>query len=204
MTSWLRAFFESIRHSGVAASLLAADPPPVLPHPGLAHALRAREAVDRTDFIAASDELLAFSGLMPGQAARRFLAFSWADADQPHRATAAAVSTTHPAPAGEVASILHALLGTAGNKQEAQAGLRPLFAEPSLKIAVLAALIRTPDAELLREFASTIPPGAQTDARLLVALWIAARRAGADDIARPAETALERLGYPIPAPPPGG
>jgi hypothetical protein len=199
---WLRAFFESIRHPGVAANLLAVDPPPVLPHPGLAHALRAREAVDRKDFIAASDELLAFSGLMPGQAARRFLAFAWADAEQPHRATAAAVSSAHPAPAGEIASILHTLLHAGGREQEARAGLRPLFAEPSLKIAVLAALIRTPDAELLREFTSTIPPGAQADARLQVALWIAARRAGADDIAGSAETALEKLGYPVPESPP--
>lgn len=196
---WLRAFFESIRHPGVAANLLAADPPITLPHPGLAHALRARAALDRKDFVAASDELIALSGLMPGQAARRFLAFSWTGANQPHRAKAAALSTAHPAPPGETASLLHALLSAEDRGQEARAALRPLFDEPSLRTIVLAALVRNPDGDMLREFASTIPPAAESDARLQVALWIAACRTGADDIAGSAEASLEKLGHPVPA-----
>jgi hypothetical protein len=195
---WLRAFFESIRHPGVSADLLAADPPLSFPHPGLEHALRARAALDRKDLIAASDGLLALSGLMPGQTARRFLAFSWMDADRPLRAKAAALSTTHPAPPGEIASLAHALLRSDGLEQEARAALRPLFSEPSLRFVVLAALVRDPDADLLREFESTLPPDARSDTRLQVALWIAARRAGAVDIARSAEAALEKLGHPVP------
>jgi hypothetical protein len=195
---WLRAFFESIRHPGVAANLLASEPPLSFPHAGLAHALRARAALDRKDILVASDELLALSGLVPGQAARRFLVFSWTDADQPLRAKAAALSTSHPAPPGEIASLVHAILRADDHKQEARAGLRPLFDEPSLRFVVLAALVRDPDADLLHEFESRIPPAARPDACLQVALWIAARRAGAVDLARSAEAALEKLGHPVP------
>ena len=195
---WLRAFFESIRHPDVAAHLLAADPPAAFPHPGLEHSLRARAALDRDDRVAASDELLAFSGLMPGQAARRFLALSWADAGQPQRAKAAALSTLHPAPPGEIASLLHGLLREEGRGQEARAALRDLFDEPKLRFAVLAALVRDPDADLLNEFETTLSPVERTDARLQVALWIAARRAGVAELVRSAEASLEELGHPVP------
>ncbi len=193
---WLRAFLESIRHPGTAAELLSSPPEAAPPHPGLRHALLAREALDRGDRAAAADELLAFSGMLPGQAARRFLVFSWLDAGDAARARAAAIDTTHPAPPGEIASLVHALLRADKKQEEARAAFRPVLAEPSLRFVALAALVRDPDADLLRELAAAAPDGT---ADFCGGLWLAARRAGAADVAAQAAKRLEILGKPLPS-----
>lgn len=196
---WLRAFLESIRHPGAAAELLAARPELELPHPGLRHALLARAALDGGDRAAAADELLAFSGLLPGQAARRFLVFSWLDAGDAARARAAAVDATHPAPSGEIAALVHALLRADGRQEEARAALRPVLAAPGLRFIALSALVRDADAELLRELAARASPEARTEPEFLGGVWLAARRAGAPDVAADAARGLEKTGRPLPA-----
>jgi hypothetical protein len=152
--------------------------------------------IDRT---AAADELLAFSGLLPGQAARRFLVLGWLDAGEPARARAAAVDTTHPAPAGEIAALVHALLRADGKMEEARTALRPVMAEPALRFIALAALVRDPDTGLLQELARAAPDDAQTAADFYGGLWLAARRAGATDLALEAERRLESLGKALPS-----
>lgn len=195
---WLRAFFEAIRHPGVSASLAAAEPAPDYPHPGLRHAVAARAALDRRDRADAADQLLAFSGALPGQAARRFLVFSWLDVGDTSRAREAALSTAHPAPPGEIAVLVHALLRAEGRDAEARAALRPLLAEPALRPAALAALVRDPDATLLRELADLLPPEPGPEPRLHADLWLAARLAGVPDLAARAAEALARAGQPPP------
>jgi len=196
---WLRAFFASIRHPGVSAALLAPPAPPALPHDGLRHALLARQALDRGDKLAASDQLLALAGSLPGQAARRFLALSWSDADDTPRAKAAAAATNHPAPPGEIATLAYALLHREGRPDDARPLLRPLLGPASLRIPALAALIAHPDAPLLRELDAGLPPEARSDPRLLGALWLAALRADATDLADATAASLERCGAPVPA-----
>lgn len=79
---WLGAFLDAIRQPRVAAQILASRPERSLPHPSLRHALEARAALDAHDIPKAADRLLAFAGMPPGQAARRFLALSWMDAGE--------------------------------------------------------------------------------------------------------------------------
>lgn len=196
---WLRAFFESIRHPGTAAELLATLPETDLPHPGLRHALLARDALDNGDRVAAADQLLAFSGLRPGQSARRFLVLGWLDAGEPARARAAAVNMTHPAPAGEIASLVHALLRADGRVEDARTALRPVLAEPALRFIALAALVRDPDANLLKELAHNASDDARDAADFFGGLWLAARRAGANEIAADAARRLEALGKALPS-----
>lgn len=196
---WLRAFFDSLRHRGVAAELLALSPPLELPHPGLRPALAARKALDQNDQPAAADQLLAFSGLLPGETARRFLVFSWLDAREPSHARAAALSRAHPAPAGEIPLLLYTVLRAEGANAAARDTLRPLFAEPALRSSVLAALMRDPDAELLREFATALPPEARTEPALLAGVWLDARLAAAPDLAAAAAADLGKLGHGVPA-----
>jgi len=192
---WLRAFFEALRHPDVSADPALADPAPAYPHPGLRFAVAARAALDRGDRAAAADQLLALAGALPGQAARRFLVFSWLDAGDASRAREAAISTAHPAPPGEIAVLVHALLRAEGRDAEARAALRPLFDEPALHAAALAALVRDPDAALLHEFARRL---ADADPRRHAGLWLAARRAGTPDLVAAATEALARAGQPIP------
>ncbi len=190
---WLRAFFESIRHPGVSAELLASEAAATPPHSGLLHALRARAALDRRERVAASDELLAFEGLLPGQAARRFLAFSWRDAGDARRAREAALSTAHPAPQGEKALILHALFHNPARPEPARDVLRPLFSGPALDAMILAALVRDPDPVLLREYAGSLAEWASLPDETVAGLWLAARRAGDVELA---EQAGVRLALP--------
>lgn len=196
---WLRAFFESIRHPGVAAGLLSGETSPAFPHPGLRFAVAARAALDRSDRAAAADQLIALAGQLPGQAARRFLVFSWlALADLP-RARAVALSTAHPSPPGEISALAYALLQADRQTEPARAVLRPLFPEAALRLRVLAALLRDPDAELLREFASALPGETRSDPRLQVGLWLAACRCGAGDVAASAAEALAKAGQALPS-----
>ena len=195
---WLRAFFESIRHPGVAANLLESPRPPA-PHPGLEAAIAARAALDRGDRDVASDQLLAFSGLLPGQAARRFLTFSWLDTGDPARARAAALSTAHPAPPGEIAALVHALLRADGNAPGAREALRPLFARPELRPLAVGALVLDPDAELVRELASALSATQDAAPSSLLGLWLAARRAGAADVATRTAESLRQAGQSLPA-----
>lgn len=195
---WLRAFFESIRHRGVSGALLASPSADALPHPGLRFALLARDALDRDDHAAAVDQLLAFAGALPGESARRFLVFSWLDAAEPERARAAALSTAHPSPPGEIAALAHALLRDAGNIDAARATLRPLLARPALRPLVLAALIRDPDADLVAELAAAPAAESGVAPRFPVGLWIAARRAGDRALAARLAEDLARNGQPLP------
>ncbi len=195
---WLRAFFESIRHPGVAADLLDRPPASGYPHPGLRFALSARRALDADDRLAAADQLLALSGAIPGAAVRRFLALSWLDAKEPDRAREATLSTLYPAAPGEVALLSHALLRAAGHPEGAREALRALFGRDDARAQVLAALVRDPDAALLREFSQQLPPATRADPRTLSGLWIAARRAGSDELAAQAASDLERLGHTLP------
>lgn len=196
---WLAAFLDAIRHPGVAADLLADTAPPHLPHPGLASALQARAAADRGDKTAAADHLLALSGLPPGQAVRRFLVFSWLDLDEPARARAAALSTAHPAPPGEIAALAHALLRADGVHDAARAALRPLFDDAAPRPLVVSALIRDPDAALLDEYSRSLPPLDRLPPPDLAGLWMAARRAGAAGLADRLASELEKQGPVLPA-----
>jgi len=196
---WLRSFFESLRHPGVAATLHAENLAASLPHPGLRHALLARRAIDSRDRISAHDELIALSGLPPGDAARSFLTHAWLDLGETARAHAAALSTRHPSEPGEISLLAHEILRAEGNIPQARAVLRRLLEEPTLRPRVLGALVRHADPELLREFFATLPEAARSDPRLLAGLWIAARRAGLADLATTTETALANQGGPIPA-----
>ncbi len=198
---WLRAFFESIRHPGVSAGLLAADPAPTFPHPGLRHALAARDALDRRDRASAADELLAFEGLLPGQAARRFLVFSWLALGDAPRARAAALSTAHPAPPGEMHVLVHALLRAdpAPDTEAARETLRPLLASALAHPLLLAALVRDPDARLAQELAATLDRSPTVPPTTLGGLWIAARRAGAGALAADLAARLETIGRALPA-----
>lgn len=195
---WLGAFLTAISHPGVAAAFLALDPPAKLPHPGLRFALGARAALDRGDSAAASDALLALRGNLPGEAARRFLALSWLDARAPGRARSAALDTGYPAPAGEITLLSYLLLRADGQTELARSTLRPLLAEPALRSAVLATLLRSPDAELVRALAAALGPAERGQPRLLTALWLAARRAALPDLASDTEKALAALGQPVP------
>ena len=195
---WLRAFFESIRHPGVAGALLAQPPASGYPHPGLPFALAARHAIDRGDLIASADQLLAFSGALPGAAARRFLAFSWLDVKEPGRAREAALSTAYPPLPGDVALLSHALLRAAGHPEGAREALRTLFGRAEAREQVIAALVRDPDAELLREFSGRLPSDARSDPRLLLGLWIAARRAASVEVAAQAAAELAQIGQALP------
>ena len=195
---WLGTFLTAIRHPGVAAAFLALDPPAKLPHPGLRLALGARAALDRGDSAAASDDLLALRGNLPGEAARRFLAHSWLDARAPGRARAAALDTGYPAPVGEIALLSYQLLRTDSQSEPARTALQPLLAQPALHPAVLAALIRQPDADLVRELAAALTPAERAQPRLLTALWLASRRARLTDLANDTAQALTTLGQPVP------
>jgi hypothetical protein len=198
---WLHAFFESIRHPDTAADLLDDDPPAPLPHPGLRHALAARAALDRGERAEAADQLLAFEGLLPGMAARRFLVFSWLEAGDPLRARAAAISTAHPAPPGETPALLYALLraGPRPDREAARLALRPAIRDPRVpRPLLLAALVRDPDATLVEELAASLSPAQRSQAPLLGGLWLAARRAGAHQLSGETAAALESLGRPVP------
>ncbi len=194
---WLHAFFESICQPGVAAPLLA-DPIRPFPHPGLRHALAAREALDRHDPAAARDPLLALAGLPPGPAVRRFLAFSWLDAGDPDRALAAVFDSTHPAPEGEPTLLAYAIAQRTGRPAVAREALRPLLVREEQRSAVLGALVLDPDPELIVEQQAALPEAARREPRILAALWLAARRVGLPESATTLAAELARLGHPIP------
>ena len=194
---WLRAFFESVRQPGVADPLLA-DPALVFPHPGLRHALAAREALDRHDPVGARDPLLALAGLPPGPEVRRFLALSWLDAGDSARALVAAFDSSHPASEGEPALLGYAIARRTGRTALAGDTVRPLFSRPEHRFAVLGALILDPDPGLVAELQSRLPEAARREPQTLAALWLAARRAGLTEPATALAADLAQLGYPIP------
>ncbi len=197
---WLRAFFESIRHPGVAAPLLA-EPTLQLPHPGLRHALAARAAIDADEKLAAADQLIALAGLPPGPPVRAFLTHSWLDLDQANRARSAALDPSHPAQDGEAALLLAQIALRLGEPLAAQNLLLPLLDQPGPRPALLAAMIVSPEPETIAALteklgASTAP--SKRDPRHLAALWLAARRAKRPDLAQTLALALAELGHAVP------
>ncbi|MCU0792905.1 MAG: hypothetical protein MUE42_08665 [Opitutaceae bacterium] len=195
---WLAAFLESIRHPGVAAPLLA-DSELTLPHPGLRHALAARADLDAGRPARAGDQLIALAGLRPGPEVRRFLTLGWLSVGDARRALAAALDPSHPAAPGEPALLAYAVLARSGDTDQARAALRPLLADPRHRLAVLSALIETPDAVLVAELHAAAPPAADTGHRELSARWLAARRAAAPELAATYATTLALAGRAIPA-----
>lgn len=194
---WLRAFFESIRHPGVAAPLLA-EPTLQLPHPGLRHALAARAAIDADDKLAAADQLIALAGLPPGPPVRAFLTFSWLDLGQAARARAAALDPAHPAPPGEPALLVAQIALRLEESRAAQDLLLPLLDQTELRPALLAALIVTPEAETIAALAEKLGTASERDPRQIAALWVAARRTDHPDLAQPLALALTELGHAVP------
>lgn len=191
---WLRAFFFSIRHPDVAASLL--DTPGVLlPHPGLRHALDASRALQITNQAEARDQLLALEAIPPGGAAIHYIAHQRFEArfpDPTPAATPARFPTLH-----------YSLRQRQGRTEEARNLLRPLLADPDAPrfLTALGALVLDPDPVLVSETARLVGnaiPVSPAGSRRLAALWLAARRAGLT----PLDTELARhmadSGLPLP------
>lgn len=176
---WQAAFLSAIRVPGVSRTLLAAAPPVELPHPALRHALLARAAFDDRDRGEVGNQLFLLRGLLPGDAVRRFLAFSWLDIADQARARLSALDAGKTGSASETTLLTYHLLHRAGDFATARTTLRPLLQDPALRPRLLAALTLAPDPDLVAELAQT-PPAAPSE---LNALWLVARLSGQDQLA---------------------
>src|SRR5690606_20076046 len=79
----------------------------------------------------------------------------------------------------------------------------PLFAHAPLRPALLASLIRSPDAGCIAALARELEASsasADSDPREFAALWLAARRAQESTVAQKLARSLAELGHPIPDP----
>lgn len=176
---WHAAFLSALRVPGVSRALLDAAPPVEVPHPALRHALLARAALDERDRGEVGNQLFLLRGLLPGDAVRRFLAFSWLDIADQARARLSALDAGKTGSASETTLLTYHLLHRAGDFAAARTALRPLLQDPALRTRLLAALTLAPDPELVAELAQT-PPGSPSE---LNALWLVARLSGQDPLA---------------------
>lgn len=191
---WLRAFFASIRHPDVAASLLD-TPGLAIPHPGLRHALQASRALQITDQAEARDHLLALEAMPPGAAALHHIARLRAEARFPDP-TPAATPAHYPA-------LHYNLRQRQGRPEEARNLLRPLLADPDSPrfLTALGALVLDPDPVLVSETARLVGhaiPISPAGSRRLAALWLAARRAGLTPLDLELARHMADSGLPIP------
>lgn len=191
---WLRAYFESLRHPGVAASLDPVVAPRTWPHPGLREAALARIAFDNGDLPGARAHLDALARLPPGRAAQGFLVLSRLDLGDTAAALAATAPDPHASPRpAETARLRYLVYHQNGDLESARAQLAQSLPSPpdaaSLE-AALVCLVRAPDACSLRDLRPALDALDTSHPRRLAIAWLAARAAEDTALAAELETRL--------------
>lgn len=198
---WLRAYLESLRHPGVAASLQPTAESQSWPHPGLREAALARLSLDAGDQAAARAHLQALALLPPGKAAQRFLVLSWLDLGDSSAALAATSPDRHPTPPDETALLRYLVHHHAGDLPAARAQLAlalPAPPDATRLQAVLACLVRAPDPDALQKLRPVLATLAPSAPRCLAVAWLAARVANQDALAAELETRLAKADPSLP------
>lgn len=187
---WLRAFFESIRHEGIAHDLLQ-EFPDKLPNLGLRHALEARSALSRSELAQARRSLVAMEKDLSGEAAHRFAIQLKLDVDGPETKIPPDLIAQKP-------DLAYTLLRRSGRHAEAREALRPWLHEPRRRTAALASLIVEPDPVLAIEVIHLVLSAGEAAAPPdLAAAWLVAKRAARPEADRLA-LALAARAKPIP------